>query len=265
MRTSIQFWFRTSALAGVLFLFWLSQLSAQSGAKGNWSVFSNIQFSQSNLETGETYSGTYIYSGFRYYSEKFSFSLSIPLIYQRGQGLISDSGGIPVNTGTTGEFHSNGVGDAFVSFDYNVINNFAHQFQVSINLESKIPTASSALGTGKFDFGGYINLKKYVQSWFFMANMGYLLMGDNETTQFENPFILGTGIGKFFLNHHLGTFFYFERYSSWVINTDPPRYGVFGMSYRMKSGMFLSSYLQKGFSETAPDWLISIGMDIKIR
>jgi hypothetical protein len=255
-------------LAGFcLFLITIS-VSAQSLFSGDWYLFSNLQVGSSTLETGESFSSTSFYSGLRFYSSNFSFSISLPIIFQRGNGLISDSSGTSINPGFNSgnfqEFHTTGFGDAYFTADYLLFNDLYKKFQISISFESKIPTASDGLGTGKFDFGGYINARKYFRSYFLLFNAGYLLMGDTEEIEFDNPVVLGIGGGSFTFNHSLGIFLYYEQYSSWIPNTDPPKYSVLGLSYKLNPNVFLSSYFQKGFTDSSPDLLFSIGIDLKL-
>lgn len=259
-------------LTGFFLLILSLSLFGQSSFSGNWYIFSNAQIGHTSFETGESFSSTYLYSGFRFYSSKFSFTFSLPMIYQRGSGFTYDSSNVFTNPdfnmqnpGSLEEFHNSGLGDAYITFDYILHNSLSNRYQISVSVESKIPTASSGFGTGKFDFGGYLTLRKYIRSYFVLINAGYQVMGDTETIQFENPVILGAGIGNFVFNYKLGIFIYYEHYSSWILNADPPQYSVFGISYKLNPKIFVSSYAQKGFSDSSPDLLFSFGIDLKIK
>ncbi|GAB4172165.1 MAG: hypothetical protein Kow00108_06760 [Calditrichia bacterium] len=260
MRLSFQSTGIVPIILGTILVFLIQFNSAFSGDNGKWYVYGSLQQSNSRLTTGESFKNTYFYPGLRFSKEDYNISLSLPLIIQSGEGTNPDS-----SLNTMESLHNVGVGDLYTSLEIILKNSYLHSYQISVNLEAKFPLATNGFGTGQFDGGFLLNFKKYYPNYFFLVSGGYLLLGDSETITFNNPFTFSIGAGKFFLDHKVGIFSYYEYYSDWIESFEAPQYMVIGLSWMTSDNMNLSSFLLRGFSESSPDFLVSFGFEFKLK
>ena len=118
---------------------------------------------------------------------------TIPYLYVEGPGT-SAGGGIvvPGNHGTTTR---SGLGDIYlgVAFLLNRGGLSAPSFEIAGI--AKIPTASSGLGTEKFDFGGQLNVYQPLSMRaLIFASAGYQVLGDFGSTELADGISASAGI-----------------------------------------------------------------------
>lgn len=261
--------------------FWVVLLSGATSlfAAGNWSVNTNIQFTRGNYSLENITSTYYFYSGIRYRTPRWNFSASIPLILQNSD-LVTSAGGIMIPSGhgynnrPGGSQHgmmddetmmsmTAGLGDLYIYGAYGLIPEGNALPFISTNLKLKLPTAGTAnnFGTGEFDYGLGITLRKRMNSYLGFIDFGYWLLGDPPGANYKDPFTISAGMGRFFGYGRYGLMLYFGSYSNILPEIESNRQVSLGFNYRLNPGLSLTFITGAGLSETSPDLLVSGGME----
>lgn len=259
------------AIAGFLlvFLFFSNSMYAQSG----WYFTSSVQFSSGNY-VFDSYNRVFsVYSGLRYQGENFGITVSIPLVTSNDNN-VSQLSGMMIPSETNNASNTNavqsgmnlGLGDFYGYFDYKVISDFENEIDVYVNTQIKIPTAATQMniGTGKYDFGGSVSLRKSLDSFIGIIDLGYLNIGDPDGITYKDPFTFGLGIGKFFNYGKYSLLLYYTGYTKILDEYDAPQQVSFGANYRAIEKIILSVIGSTGFGNTSPDFTISGGIRIKL-
>ncbi len=255
------------AFAGFLLSMLLTtgKLTAQDG----WYFTSSVQLNGGNY-VFDSYSRVFsIYGGLRYQGENFGITASIPLVSSNNNS-VSQTGGIMVpsgaNTGTMQNGMNFGLGDLYGYFDYKIISDYETGIDIFVNALIKVPTASTgmSIGTGKFDFGSSVTIRKSIDSFVGILDLGYLNIGDPDSLTYKNPFTYGIGVGKFFNYGEYSLLLYYTGYTKIIDDFDAPRLFSLGVNYRANENIILSVIGSKGFGNTSPDFALSGGIRIKL-
>jgi len=83
-----------------------------------------------------------------------------------------------------------GRGDTELTFSYIAFEEQGPRPEIVFAFKTKLPTASSAIGTGKYDFTGYLVLGKKIGEWDFNGNIAFETFGSPVGTQLKNQLIL---------------------------------------------------------------------------
>lgn len=124
-----------------------------------------------------------------------------------GTGAASvGGGGLPFfqgegtgGTQTTVERRS-GVGDTYANLGLSALSQDEVGLSVQLSGGAKIPTADEdkGLGTGEYDFFGYLTINRRLEDWIFIARGGRIFMGDTETIDFRDSWAAAVALGRRF-------------------------------------------------------------------
>ncbi|MFZ5948618.1 MAG: hypothetical protein ACOYU5_11740 [Stygiobacter sp.] len=258
------------ALACFLFLLLLTnfKITAQDG----WYFTSSVQVNGGKY-VFDSYNNLFsIYSNLRYQNGNMGITVSLPLIMS-GNNSTNQTGGMMFqsdNSGTKATAMNNGfnigIGDLYSYLDYKIISDYDSGIDLFVNAQVKVPTAvtSMNIGTGKYDFGGSITLRKSLESFVGFVDLGYLNIGDPDSVIYKNPFTYGIGLGKFFNYGEYSLLLYYTGYTKIIEEYDAPKQLSLGMNYRASETIILTLISSKGFGNTSPDFTLSGGVRIKI-
>lgn len=214
-------------------------------------------------------------------TERMGFSLEIPYVYQSSSsvntGLFAGPGGQmmaaakkatpamtgsamgngPTSTATAGNQHrsQSGLGDIIAKGAYILVPGGNAMPRVTPYVQVKFPTgdADSALGTGTFSEGGFLELSKQMGSWYSFAEAGYVFQGKSAVLPLKNYFSYDAGLG-----HTIG-----EKFLPMAIikgSTAPVAGSSDLLEVRMKLKFQATThagcegYLAKGITTNSPDY-----------
>lgn len=268
MITTIGIYFRKLAFAGFLFsmLFSSQKLSAQEG----WYFNSSVQFSGGNY-VFDSYNRVFsVYGGLRYQNDFFGITASLPIVSNNSN--FSQTSGMMLPTGNSGSTANSmqgmslGIGDLYTYLDYKIISDYETGIDVYANAQVKIPTASAnmSFGTGKFDVGASLTLRKSLESFVGILDLGYLNIGDPASVVYKDPLTYGIGLGKFFNYGEYSLLLYYTGYTTVIDGFDTPKQISLGANYRLSDTIILSVIGSAGIGNTSPDFTLSSGVRVKL-
>ena len=250
-------------------------------AAGKWSAYTSLQFATGNYTFENSTSTYYFYGGIRYRSTRWSLSATIPVITQSSDLVTSTGGGfLPSenhrNEGSGASHHGSGMGDVeghsfmetglgdlYLFGEYGVLPEQSVLPYVSANLKLKVPTAGTGnnFGSGEFDYGLGLTLRKSIENYTGFVDAGYWILGDPPGASYKDPFTFGAGLGRFFGYGRYALMIYFGSYSNIQPEFESNRQISLGWNYRINSGLILTVISGAGMSETSPDFTLSGGLE----
>lgn len=248
--------------AGILLIVLFSEQNAF--GQNGWYVNTSVQLSGGNYIFNSYKHVLSFNGGLRYQIEGFGVSVSVPVIGSNNNSAVQNS---QVNGSVSMKSVMNyGLGDIYGYFDYRILSEYENDVDLYFNSQIKIPSASTHLniGTGEFDFGTSISLKKTFSSFATFAELGYLNIGDPVSITYKNPFTYGLGAGKFFNYGEYSLFLYYNGYTKIVDQYDAPQQVSFGANYKISGKVILSLMTSAGIGNFAPDFTLSGGIRIKL-
>ncbi len=264
-------------VAAVLLLLPASTLFSQ----GNWYINGSLQMVSGKYIYDESTSSYTLYGGIRYQTTRWYASADFSVFAQSSE-LVSRGGDmfLPGNQGqsgngmhsgsrgmmTNGSTLSGGLGDIFLRGEYTFLTERNSLPSVSLNGMIKIPVAhtSDIYGTGEFDFGLGIALRKQFGQYALFTDIGYITLGDPEDYTYNDPVTYGFGVGRFFQNGQYSVLAYIQGYSKILSGYDPPRQVSLGFNIRTSTALTFSITGSYGFSETSPDAGVSGGITVAL-
>ncbi len=250
-------------------------------SQGTWYINGSLQMVSGKYIYDESTSSYTLYGGIRYQTPRWyasadfsAFAQSSELVSrsgdmflpgnhsQSGNGMHSGSRGMMGNGSTL----SGGLGDIFLRGEYTVLTERNSLPSVSLNGMIKIPVAHThdVYGTGEFDFGMGIALRKRFGQYATFADVGYIALGSPEDYTYRDPVTYGFGAGRFFHNGQYSVLAYYQGYTRILSGFDPPRQVSLGFNIRTSAALTLSITGSYGFSETSPDVGISGGITVAL-
>jgi len=264
-------------VASVLLMVPVSSLLSQ----GNWYINGSLQMVSGKYIYDESTSSYTLYGGIRYQTPRWyasadfsAFAQSSELVSrggdmflpgnhsQSGNGMHSGSRRMMAN----GSTFSGGLGDIFLRGEYTVLTERNSLPSVSLNGMIKIPVAhtSDIYGTGEFDFGMGIALRKQFGQYATFADVGYIALGSPEEYTYRDPVTYGFGAGRFFRNGQYSVLAYYQGYTRILSGFDPPRQVSLGFNIRTSAALTFSITGSYGFSETSPDVGVSGSVSVAL-
>lgn len=279
-----------------LLIFSAMLFNGVSFAQEGWSVSTGLQYSGGNYYYNNYSKLFSFYGGVRYQSEYFSMNVTAPIIFSNNNTLSqsggmmlpiggnssgNNSGGMVGNTGSGGMMGSNGsnsnsympgssssmnssigLGDIFMTGNYQIYSEYENGFTSSVNYQIKFPTASGMtnIGTGKFDYGVSVTLRKGFDSYLAIADLGYLNIGDPDGITYNNPFTYGVGFGKYFNDGNSSLLLYYQGYTEIVAGYAAPQQISLGLNHQLSSKLTLTLIAGTGLSKFSPGLLASTGV-----
>ncbi len=275
------------SLLFLMFIF-LFSIYSRAGA-GDWSINGSIQYLNGDYIYTTATSTYYVTGGIRYQTDRWNAGINVPAIAQNNN-LVNSSGGmfLPSHRGEGGNGdgmggghhgggmrggqiitddvesqYEMGLGDIYLSGQYQLVTELNNPLSVALTGQIKFPTASSSknFGTGEFDYGLTANFSKRLGDYAGFLDASYWLLGDSPEIDYRNPFTYGLGIGRFFSGGQFSILVYYQGYTTILPDFDPPQQGSLGLYYRVNSQTVLSLTTSAGFSNTSPDFGLSVGLN----
>lgn len=272
----------------ILFLlFILSTAFTADYGQSSWSVNSSLQYAAGNYLSDQQIHSWFWYGGIRYQANDFYAALSIPFIASNGQN-VSQFGNIYIpnhmGSGSSGMIGSGGhggghmmgggsivtssstenygLGDLYLYAGYNLLNPLISPVGLSVNGYVKFPTASAAngFGTGKFDFSLDGTLRKNFGTYLVYASGGFIYLGDPDSINYNNPFTLNLGIGKFFGDGDFSAILSYSMYSKILDFYQKPQQLSIGVSIISNEKITYLLIGSAGLSNSSPDYVFSAGI-----
>lgn len=280
----------------LLFIIILFSPAGKVFAGGQWFVNTSAQVTKGNYIFDGSTTAYYFYGGLRYQSDRWSVSASLPLIAQRDD-LVTYTGGIFLPTG--GMHHTDndmmdrfgggmmgghsdwddeqgmhgmspfsnlnyGLGDLYLDSEITLLREQISLPSLSLNAQLKIPTANQAknYGTGKYDYGVGLVVRKSMNSFLLFANVGFLVIGDPADVTFNDPVTFGLGLGKFFNQGRSSLMLYYQSYSEILPGYQPPSQISLGYYFRVFRTLTISMVALAGMSDTSPNVSFLSGLQV---
>ncbi|MFQ6674528.1 MAG: hypothetical protein ACE5GH_07070 [Fidelibacterota bacterium] len=253
-------------------------------ARGTWSISSSVQATQGSYIFDTSTMAVYVYSGLRYRTRKWNLSASLPMVAQnndrvtRTGGMFLPTGQVHHSEGQSGTPHHGGsmtgsstttselkvaMGDLYLYGELELFSEWFKRTSVSLGAQMKFPTASpnTNYGTGEFDYGLGLSVRKRSGSFAGFADIGFLAIGDPDGVTYRDPVTVGGGLGRVFGKGRFSFLLYYQRYSRILPGYDPPREVSVGLSVKLNSRSTVSLMGLSGLSETSPDVSVSGGLE----
>jgi hypothetical protein len=283
---------KSTSVGFLIILFTLihnNELFAQDG----WYVNTNLQLAGGKFIYNSYANVISLYGGLSYQNDNLGISLSVPVVGNKNNS-ISQSGGmmLPIgnSTNTNGGMASGsngggmmgtgnssmttssiggmnwGFGDLYLFSNYKLLLESESFSDVILNAQIKFPTASThmGIGTGQYDYGASITLRRSFNTFVAIADLGYLNIGDPSGVTYENPFTYSLGLGKYFSDGEYSLLLYYSAYTEVVKGYEPPRQIALGINYKAGENLILTGIGSAGLSKFSPDYTFSIGIKFGI-
>lgn len=217
---------------------------------------------------------THVYSilpGLRYQGSNVGVTVILPLV--SSNNVLSQSNGATMPSGMTPSLGSTmpatgmhfGVGDMVAYADCRVYSDEKSALAFYLNAQVKAPTSSNDenLGTGRWDVGASITMRKGFDDYVTFVDAGYLDIGDPEGVTYSNPFTFGIGVGRFLGQGKYSVLFYYSGYTKILDAYDAPQQLSLGGNVRLSDEIILSIIGSKGIGNSTPDFTLNSGVRIR--
>lgn len=275
-----------SIFSAIIFLIVIGAFS-YTAAQDRFSINTSLTAVGGNLSDGSHNSSYYLYGGLRYQAQDYYLSLSLPLVFNSSgsftqlggmyfpNGNGNDIGGGMHSSGSQGSMMNGnqgmsalnaGIGDMYIYGSYNILKETNSFPGFSSDGFIKFPTASSSfnIGTGKFDFNLAVSARKFIGTFLFYVQTGYLFLGNSSEANIENPITFSAGIGKSFLSgKHLFLLAY-DSYSTIVTGFASPKQLSLGYTYLINPKLSYTMIGSVGLNNSTSDYTISAGVNFNL-
>jgi len=256
-------------------------------AQGRFSINTSLAAVGGNFSDSSHNMAYYLYGGLRYQAQDYYLSLSLPLVFN-SSGSFTQLGGMYIPNGngndTGGSMHGSGgqgsmmngsegmsslnagIGDMYVYGSYTLINETNSLPAFSTDGFVKFPTASSALniGTGKFDFNLAVSVRKFIGTFLFFVQGGYLFLGNSGESNIENPITFSAGIGNNFGSRKHLFLLEYDSYSTIVTGFASPKQLSLGYTYFINPELSFTTIGSAGLNSSTSDYIISAGFNFNL-
>jgi hypothetical protein len=227
------------------------------------------EYSQGDYGTGETTRSWYFPFAWRYRSDDFRASVTVPFVMVDGSSLVSAGGmrlspsgmGGGMGGGSTTRTAS-GLGDVLLSGSYLLLNESASRPWLATTAKVKFGTADETrgLGTGENDYSLQLDAGKGL----FSGYAGYRMLGDTATVDYNDVAFVGAGLtlplGK---SRDLGVEYYTEEAA--LDGTDAIQQATLSLSGEASSSLDYSVYYIAGLSDSSADSVIGINFSSRLK
>ena len=281
----------------VLLIFSALLFSGVTFAQEGWSVSTGLQYSGGNYYYNNYSKLFSFYGGVRYQAEYLSMNVTIPIIFSNNNTLSqsggmmlpiggnstnsnnatgsnspgTNTGGMMGNGGSNSTYMSGsssslisniGLGDMYLTGNYQFYSDYENSFTALINYQIKFPTAGSKtnIGTGGYDYGSSVTLRKGFGSYLTITDLGYLNIGDPSGFTYNNPFTYGVGFGKYFNDGNSSLLIYYQGYTEIVPGYAAPQQVSLGLNHQLSSKFTLTLIGGVGLTKFSPALLASAGV-----
>ncbi len=277
-----------SILTAIILLILIGTFSS-TAAQDRFSINTSLTAVGGNLSDGSHNIAYYLYGGLRYQAQDYYLSLSLPLVFN-SSGSFTQLGGMYIPNGSGngnnvgGGMHGSGgqgsmmngslgmsalntgIGDMYVYGSYTFVKETNSLPTFSSDGFIKIPTASPSLniGTGKFDFNLAISARKFIGTFSFFVQTGYLFLGNSSDANIENPITFSAGIGNNFGGGNHLLLIEYDSYSTIVTGFASPKQLSLGYTYLINSKLGYSMIGSVGLNNSTSDFTISAGFNFTL-
>ncbi len=263
--------------------------------QSNWYINTNLQLAGGNFIYNTFDNVVSLYGGVSYQNDVFGISFSIPVVGNKnnsisqaggmmlpignskngngamqggnpgGGGMMGGGSSSTMSSSTTGNMNW-GLGDLYLFSNYTILSQSDFFSDVILNAQIKFPTASTNMniGTGQFDYGASLTLRKSFDTYVAIVDLGYLNLGDPSGITYENPFTYSFGLGKFFNDGEYSLLLYYSAYTEVVKGYEPPRQIALGLNYKISENLTLTGIGAAGLSNFSPAYTFSAGIKFGI-
>ncbi len=249
-------------------------ISITTSAQGKWYANTSLQMVGSKLQDGSKHNSFFLYNGLRYQSQALSISLSVPIVFGNSNNFSPFGiSFLPIkkennHMGGGGNMGSVtvGLGDTYLNGSLSFIKETSLFPNFSFDGYIKIPTASTLLGigTGKFDSQIALGIRKFINSFSFFGQFGYLFIGDTAGAETIDPFTISLGIGYTFGFGEHSVLLAYDSYTTIVQGVASPQQLALGYNYMINRKLFFTSILSAGLNSSTSDYTISGGLNFEL-
>lgn len=256
-------------IAGVFAFLCVVSASGASGAEINgWKVSASASF-----ETGTYGSSTRTETWYmpvtakKKVSDDAFFSLTIPVVSQRGDASVASIDGSPfsIKPATGAVTTSSGLGDIILRGGYNLVTESRKvPFDLALTGKIKLPTAddSKGLGTGEFDAGAGLEFAKSLPSGFTgYIDLYYTSIGDPPGLDLDDRVFFDIGFSRA-LDPYWTLSAFYEESNTLVKSSGNIRDLMVHLEYKADARTRLFFGGTVGLTETSPDYGLTIGASI---
>jgi len=275
-----------SIFSPVIFLIAICAVS-NTTAQDRFSINTSLAAVGGNLSDSSYSMAYYLYGGLRYQAQDYYLSLSLPLVFN-SSGSFTQLGGMYIPNGngndSSGSMHGSGsqgsmmnggmgisnlnagIGDMYVYGSYNLIKETNTLPAFSTDGFVKFPTASPSLniGTGKFDFNLAVSVRKFIGTFSFYVQTGYLFLGNSSEANIENPITFSVGIGNNFGGGNHLLLIEYDSYSTVVTGFASPKQLSLGYAYLISSKLGYTMIGSVGLNNSTSDFTVSTGFNFTL-
>lgn len=254
--------------------------------QNTWSIGTSVQATQGKYIFENSTNTYYLYSNLRYYLDRLNFSVSVPLIAQTNDqitnigGMFLPAGQMHEDTdnpqggmmGNSGNMMGNskkfsslawGIGDIYLLSSYQMLTEQLNRPALILTAQLKVPTADveKNYGTGEYDYGVNLTIRKSVSQFIYIFDLGFLVLGDPEGFDYQDPLTFGAGLGTTFYQGQYSILLYYQGYTKIFSELPAPGQWSLGFLYKLNSSLTVSALGAAGVSETSPDFSILTGFE----
>lgn len=275
-----------SIFSVIIFLIVIGAFSS-TAAQGRFSANTSLAAVGSNLSDSSQNMAYYLNGGIRYQAQDYYLSLSLPLVFN-SSGSFTQLGGMYIPNGsgnnTGGSMHGSngqgsmmngnegmsslnaGVGDMYVYGSYTIVKETNSLPAFSTDGFVKFPTASPSLniGTGKFDFNLAVSVRKFIGTFLFYMQGGYLFLGNSGESNVENPLTFNVGIGNNFASGKHLFLLEYDSYSTIVTGYSSPKQLSLGYTYLISPKLGYTMIGSVGLNNSTSDFTVSAGFNFNL-
>ncbi len=259
---------KKSAVACALFVAFGMQFAM---ADSGYSV--GAEYSEGDYGTGESSSAWFIPFAWRYASDDFRASITIPYLMVEGSSLVtfdgrpiapSGMGGMGGGGGgtTSTTRTESGLGDIMLSGSYQLMSEGDARPWMAATAKVKLGTADEekGLGTGENDYSLQLEAAKGVLSGY----AGYRVLGDTATLDYNDVSFVGAALsfplGK---SNSLGVEYYTEQAS--LDGMDDVQEASLSFGGEVSQEMDYSLYYVAGLTDSSADSVIGVNLATRLK
>lgn len=249
-------------------------ISITISAQSKWYANSALQMVGSEFQDGSKHNSFFLYNGLRYQTQDYYLSLSIPIVFgsdntftQLGNSYIPNDGDDD-HMGGSGSMSSVniGLGDLYLNGSVSFVRESNSFPNLSIDGYVKFPTTSPNLGigTGEFDSQIALGIRKFINSFSFFGQFGYLFLGDAAGAETIDPYTISLGIGYAFGYGEHSVLLAYDSYTTILQGVASPQQLALGYNYMIRRGLFFTSIVSSGLNSSTSDYTISGGLNLEL-
>jgi hypothetical protein len=257
-------------------------------AQNKFTINTSLSIIGGNSSDNSHSNSYYLYGGVRYQAQDYYLSLNLPLVFNSsasftqvgGLFIPNDNGNNSVGEGLHGsgdhgsmtdDGHSMlprnaGIGDMYLFGSYNILKETSSFPGIFTDGFVKFPTATSSLNiaTGEFDFNLAVSARKFINTFSFYVQTGYLFLGNADQAEVENPITVSVGVGNSFGNGNHLLLLGYDSYSTIVAGFASPRQISLGYTYLISPKLSYLMIGSVGLNKATSDYTISAGFNFGI-